>query len=182
MRFIVCDEPAQIREAQRLRFEVFCLEKSWVDSEACEDGIEADPSDPFAVHFLALDGDVPVGTSRCLLGWRQELPTAALLDLAPLGLEPTEIAEVSRLATKRDGRSRDLQIFLGLTTLMWEWGMQNSVKVWLAIADVPLYYMLTRLGLPVVAEGEPIEYLGSRCVPVAFDMPGTGPVLKAARH
>jgi len=178
MRFIVCNEPAQIREAQRLRFEVYCVEKSWVDPGACENGVEADPSDPHAVHFLALDGDMPVGTARGLLGWRQDLPAAACLDLAPLGLAPNEVAEVSRLATRRDMRSHDQRIFLGLTAVMWRWGMANSIKVWLAIADVPLYHMLTRAKLPVLMEGKPIDYLGSLCVPMAFDMAKTGPALQ----
>ena len=182
VRFIVCEEPEHIREAQRLRYEVFCVEKEWVDAEACEDGIETDPSDPAAVHFLALDGDVPVGTVRLLLGWRHELPATRFLDLSPLNLEPTQVAEVSRLATKRHGRSQDLRIFLGLNTVMWEWGTAHQVKVWLAIADMPLYHMLTRLGMPVVAEAQPVQYLGSLCVPVAFDMPGTGDVLRAVRQ
>lgn len=182
LQFIVCSEPDQIRAAQQLRFEVFCLEKAWVDSRSCEDGIETDSSDSVAIHFLALDDDMPVGTVRLLLGWRQPLPAAVHLDLDSLNIGPAEMVEVSRLATKRTGRSQNLRIFLGLTSLMWEWATQNSAKVWLAIADEPLYYLLTRLGLPVVAEGDPVEYLGSRCIPVAFDMPGTGLVLKSARR
>lgn len=182
MEFIVCDTPEQVREAQRLRYEVYCLEKSWVDEEVCEGGIETDASDPLATHFLAIDGDVVVGTVRLLLGWREELPGARYLDLAALGLGPEDTVEVSRLATRRNGRSQDLRIFLGLTKLMWGWATDHSAKAWLAIADVPLYHMLTRLGLPVLAESEPVDYLGSSCIPIAFDMPGTGPVLEGARR
>jgi N-acyl-L-homoserine lactone synthetase len=182
VEFIVCEQPEQVLQAQRLRYEVYCLEKSWVDQAECEGGIEADPSDALATHFLALDDGVVVGTVRLLLGWHEELPGAHYLDLAALGLEPSETVEVSRLATKRIGRSQDLRIFLGLTKLMWSWATDHSAMAWLAIADVPLYHMLTRLGLPVLAESEPVDYLGSTCIPIAFDMPGTGPVLHGARR
>ena len=56
--------------------------------------------------------------------------------------------------------------------------MARSVKIWLVIADVPFYHMLVRIGLPVIAQAEEVEHLGSLCVPAAFDMAGTGPVLK----
>ena len=182
VEFIVCETPEQIREAQSLRYEVYCLEKAWVGQEACEGGIESDASDAFATHFLAYDDGTVVGTVRLLLGWRESLPGARYLDLAGLGITPEETVEVSRLATRRHGRSQDLRIFLGLTKLMWSWATDHSAKAWLAIADVPLYHMLTRLGLPVLMEAEPVDYLGSRCVPIAFDMPGTGPVLNGARR
>jgi N-acyl-L-homoserine lactone synthetase len=168
--------------AQELRYDVYCLEKSWVEELSCVDGVESDQSDPLATHFLAIDDGVAVGTVRLLLGWRQELPGAQFFDLGALGLLPAELCEVSRLATRREGRSQDLKIFLGLTKLMWEWGTEHSgAKAWLAIADMPVYHMLTRLGLPVLAEAEPVEFMGSLCVPIAFDGPGTGPVLNGAR-
>jgi N-acyl-L-homoserine lactone synthetase len=182
VEFVVCESPEQVRQAQRLRYEVYCLEKSWVEAHECDDGIEADASDPLATHFLAIDDGIVVGTVRLLLGWREVLPGAKYLDLASLGLEPSQTVEVSRLATKRIGRSQDLRIFLGLTKLMWSWATEHSALAWLAIADVPLYHMLTRLGLPVLLESEPVDYLGSECIPIAFDMPGTGPVLNGARR
>ena len=182
MEFIVCEKQEHIRMAQELRYEVYCLEKSWVEDHTCEDGVERDQSDPLAIHFLALDDGIAVGTVRLLLGWCQELPGTRYLDIDGLGLKTTEICEVSRLATRRNGRSQDLRIFLGLTKRMWEWGTEHSATAWLAIADMPLYHMLTRLGLPVLGEAEPVEYLGSVCVPIAFDMPGTGLVLDSVRR
>jgi hypothetical protein len=32
--------------------------------------------------------------------------------------------------------------------------------------------------MPLIAKGKPVDYLGSKCVPIAFDMPKTGDVLK----
>jgi N-acyl-L-homoserine lactone synthetase len=166
--------------AQSLRYSVYCEEKGWIDPGRCANGIEVDEHDDLALHFLALEDDTPVGTCRLLLGNRQHLPAADYLDLESLGLDVKLVAEVSRLAAHRTKRSSDLRIFLGLTRLMWEWGTENSMVAWLAIADIPLFRLLERLKMPVIATAEHVDYLGSTCVPVAFDLEGTGVSLKVA--
>jgi N-acyl-L-homoserine lactone synthetase len=176
--FIVCETAASIAAAQRVRYEVYCTEKGWVESERCAEGIEVDANDERAVHFLALDDGVPVGTARFLLGDVCTLPASEYLSLSQFAAKPGQIVEVSRLAVGRHGRSQDLQVFVGLTLRMWEWAMDHSVLVWLAVADRPLYHLLVRIGLPVITQASPVEYMGSECVPVAFDMPKTGAVLK----
>lgn len=178
LEFIVCETPEQVKAAQQLRYEVFCLEKGWIDSNECAGDIETDALDEGAVHFLALDQGIPVGTTRYLLGDVCDLPAAQYLRLDQLGVEPREVVEASRLATRKQGRTQDMRLFVGLTTLMWVWAMKRGVKMWLVIADVPFYHMLVRIGLPLIVRGEEVEHLGSQCVPAAFDMAGTGPVLR----
>lgn len=180
LRFLICQEPEEVQMAQALRYSVYCEEKGWVDAERCPGGLEVDEYDQLALHFLALEGEVPVGTSRLLIGGRQHLPAADYLDLGLLGLEVSQLVEVSRLATRRTERSSDLRVFLGLTRLMWEWSMDHSMVAWLAIADIPLFRLLERLGMPVVGRAPYVEYLGSTCVPVAFDMERTGRALKVS--
>lgn len=180
LRFVICSTADEMGMAQSLRYSVYCEEKSWIDPECFPDGLEVDEYDDLAVHFLALEGDVPVGTCRLLLGDRQHLPAADYLDLTSLGLDLRKVAEVSRLATRRTERSSDLRVFLGLTRLMWEWGMDNSMVAWLAIADVPLFRLLERLGMPVLATAPHVDYLGSPCVPVAFDLHDTGAALRVS--
>ncbi len=178
MEFLVCDKPEQIRQVQALRFEVYCVEKGWVEAEECPNGLEVDEQDDLAVHFLALDEGKPIGTSRLLLGSKQPLPAAEYIDLSALGLPIDKVAEVSRLATVRLSRSQDLLVFFGLTKLMWEWGMERSMLAWLAIADLPLFSLLKRLGMPILAVAPETYYMGSACVPVAFDVPNTGAALQ----
>jgi len=178
LRFLVCRTPGQVRLAQALRYEVYCREKAWIQADTAEDEYEVDASDELAVHFLALDdAGTAMGTSRYLLGSAQELPACEHIDIQPLGLALERVTEVSRLATRRSDRSHDLRVFLGLTRLMWHWGMDHSISAWMAIADVPLYHLLTRLRIPVVALAPSVDYLGSECVPVAYDMRGTGAAL-----
>jgi len=175
---MVCKTARQLRLAQALRYEVFCAEKQWIDSGTCSDQTESDAYDDDAVHFLAVDADgTAIGTSRYLLGSCQSLPAARHIDIAKLGLDPARVTEVSRLATKPTKRSQDIAVFLGLTRLMWHWGMENAIQSWMAIADVPLYHMLSRLRIPELAVAPSVDYLGSECVPVAYDMRGTGAAL-----
>jgi N-acyl-L-homoserine lactone synthetase len=181
MECIICTDPEHVRMAQALRYSVYCVEKAWVDAAQCENELEEDEYDDLAIHFLAMEDGAPIGTSRLLLGTRQTLPAAEYFDLEVLGLDPERVAEVSRLATHATKRSSDLRVFMELTRAMWHWGMENSVSAWLAVADVPLYRLLQRLGMPTIAVAPSIEYLGSACVPVVFDVEATGAVLYRTR-
>jgi N-acyl-L-homoserine lactone synthetase len=179
MRFLVCEQPEQVRLAQALRYEVYCKEKGWVDPGACPEGLEADEHDLEAVHFLALDDEgAAAGTARLLLGSRQTLPAACHLELNKLGLDIRRVVEVSRLAARASRRSQDLRVFLGLTMSIWQWSMPRHIEAWLAIADLPLFNLLLRLEMPVLTVGREVKYMGSPCIPAAFDMPLSGPALE----
>ena len=184
MRPIVCETPEQIRMAQALRYEVFCLEKEWIEPSSCENGLEIDEYDEFAVHFLVLDDETgaALGTCRLLLGAYQTLPAAGFLDLAALGLQPTQACEVSRLASVRSARSRSLEVFLGLMEAMATWGEGSEIRVLLSVADVPLHRLMERIGMPFLEVGESVEYLGSECIPSVIDVAGTGALVARVRE
>ncbi len=184
MRPIVCETPEQVRMAQALRYDVFCLEKEWIDPASCDNGVEIDEYDELAVHFLVLedDSDAALGTCRLLLGSHLTLPAAGFLDLASLGLQPAQACEVSRLASVRSARSHSLEVFLGLMEAMATWGAGSDIKVLLSVADVPLHRLMSRIGMPFLAVGDPVEYLGSECIPSAIDVAGTGELMARVRE
>lgn len=178
MRLVVCETNEQLRQAQRLRYDVFCLEKGWIDAATCQGGIETDDYDDDAVHFLVFHDDgTLLGTSRLLQGSCQELPAARYIDLEALGLDPARVVEVSRMATKRSSRSESLLVFLAVTQVMWEWSMANNMQAWTSVADIPVFSLMKRVGMPIIAEGPRVDYLGSMCVPACVEMPRTGDVL-----
>jgi N-acyl-L-homoserine lactone synthetase len=178
VKLVVCETPDQIQDAQRLRYEVFCLEKGWVDAAAFEDGLETDELDDGAVHFLVLaDDDTPLGTSRLLLGASQRLPALGYLDIRPLGIDASTVVEVSRLAARRDSRAHGLAVFLAMTQVMWEWSMAHDMNAWVSVADVSVFALMKRVGMPILAKGHRTDYLGSTCIPSCVDMHGTGEVL-----
>jgi len=174
MDCIRCTKPDHIRMAKALRYSVYCEEKHWVDSALCADGIEEDELDEHAVHFLALDDGEPVGTARLLLGKHQRLPAADYIDLTAFGIDEVHVAEISRLAIRRHNRTSTLRVFLGLMQVMWAWGTDNSMLVALAVADAPLFAGLLRAQIPTIAVAPEVEFLGSSCVPVAFEVEALG--------
>lgn len=178
MQLVVCETEEQLRRAQELRYEVFCLEKGWIDAASCDGGVETDEFDADAVHFLVYhDNGELLGTSRLLRGECQELPAARYIDLATLGLDSSAVVEVSRMATKRTTRSQNLLVFLALTQAMWEWSMDHGMQAWLSVSDIPVHALMRRVGMPILAEGPHVDYLGSMCVPACVEMARTGDVL-----
>lgn len=178
MQLVVCETDEQLRQAMQLRYEVFCLEKGWIDAATCDGEIETDEYDADAVHFLAFHDDGRLlGTCRLLQGSCQELPAARYLDLEALGLDSALVVEVSRMATKRSSRTAGLLVMLGLTQVMLEWGVPRGIKAWVSVADAPLFTVMKRVGMPIIAEGSPVEYLGSTCIPACVDAPHTIDVL-----
>lgn len=184
MHPIVCETPEQIQMAQALRYKVFCLEKEWVDASSCENGLEVDEYDELAVHFLVFDeeSETAVGTSRLLLGSCQTLPAARFLDLAALGLRPAQTCEVSRLASLRSARARNFEVFLLLMHAMSMWVAGLDITAALSVADAPLHRMMTHIGMPFVAVGEPVEYLGSECIPSVIDVAGFSELVARLRQ
>lgn len=178
MQLVVCETDEQLRQAMQLRYEVFCLEKGWIDAATCDGEIETDEHDADAVHFLVLHDDGQLlGTSRLLLGRCQELPAQHYIDLDSLGLDPARVVEVSRMCTTRTSRSQSLLVFLAVTQVMWEWSMANGMQAWTSVADLPVFALMKRVGMPIIAEGPKVEYLGSMCVPACVEMAHTGDVL-----
>lgn len=178
MQLVVCETEDQLRQAQQLRYEVFCLEKGWIDSSMCDGDVETDELDADAVHFLVLHDDGSLlGTSRLLLGSCQPLPAARYIDLTALDLDPATVVEVSRMATKKATRSQSLLVFLALTQAMWEWSMDHGMRAWLSVSDIPVHALMKRVGMPILAEGPHVDYLGSMCVPACVEMEHTGDVL-----
>jgi N-acyl-L-homoserine lactone synthetase len=169
----VCASEEDLLTAQRIRYQVYCLEKGWIPPDACPDGLEWDKDDAQAVHFLATQNGRALGTSRLLVGGRQMLPGYNFIDVESLGLSPADVVEVSRVAVLRHGRSSDGRAFLALTRSMWQWSAVRSHAAWIAVTDEALFHRLEGLKMPFLHIGEPVWYLGSLCVPVAVDIPGT---------
>ncbi len=174
MQFLICHKPEEIRMAQRLRYEIFCAEKGWIDGASCPEGFDSDEHDEDALHIIALKDGVAVGTTRVLLGSKHVLPAMQFIDIAEMGLQAYEVVEISRLATLKGSRSQDLKVFLGMTHLAWEWCMAHDIKAWMAISDLPLHRLFERIRMPILKVATHVDFLGSMCVPAIFDVPATG--------
>ena len=116
----IAAEPAEIEEAQRLRFQVFNLELNKGLQSSYDRGLDVDEFDPFCDHLIVRDltsGDV-VGTYRLLRGSqaRQHIGfySEREFDLTRIHQLDGELLELGRSCARKDFRNR------ALIPLMWE--------------------------------------------------------------
>jgi len=178
-RYKIAKSKAEITASRELRFEVFCVEKGWIDPVHFPSGQEFDEFDDHSKHVIALNRDDEViGTSRVIMPSAMGLPIEKLLDKDQL--DPSQTVEVSRLAVREDARGNESVVFFGVTRLMWEYVSTQPINYWAASVDVHFYNRLKRLGMPFITVAEPRFYVGSQSVPFVADFHETKDVLFGA--
>lgn len=158
---------AALHAMQRLRYEVYCLERHFVDAARCTDGRESDEYDLHAIHFAAATnrGEV-VATLRLVLdsplGFPLERHAPRLLDDRPRR-ERSHTGEVSRLVIAPRYRIATIGeplILFGLFRHLYEESWRLGLDYLVAGMEGKLARLLRRLGFPFVPLGEPISYYG----------------------
>ena len=152
---------------QRLRYEVYCLERKFRDVSDCPDGLEQDEYDPHSIHVYATDdvGDV-VGTVRLVQDSALGLPIQQRhgeLSIPALDIPRSEWAEISRLILAKGYRQRTLDqplLLWGLFGRMFEESRQQGITYWIAAMEETLWRLLRRFGFPFTPIGDAIDYFG----------------------
>lgn len=171
-RFKICGTKEDIAASLHLRYQVFCLEKGWINPKRFSNAQEVDEFDKYAVHFIAVNEEGRViGTARLIMPSTLGLPIEKLIETKDLDV--TQAVEVSRLAVLKTERNNEKAVFFGLTRLMWDYVSTKPVTLWGATVDEPLYRLLKRIGMPFILVGEPIWYVGSQSVPIIADIAKT---------
>lgn len=175
-------------EVQRLRYEVYCEELSFLDPAKYPTRLECDEFDPHSVQFAAVNAEKQaVATLRLVrdspLGFPLE-GHAAALSPAFHALPRAQTVEISRLILARryrrranDGRygtggvdpdgSRAGEqrspyplILFGLFRMMFEESRNTGLTHWLAAMEPWLQRFLDRFGFTFTPVGSPVEYFG----------------------
>ena len=176
----LADTPALRREAFRLRYQVYCVEREY---EAGQDGQERDEYDDFARHAIVRcrqTGEV-MGTVRLVLpkspAGGDDFPIQHVCDLTLLsGLPKATIGEVSRFALPKDRGiciSADVRSLLRLALIqgaVWL-SAEAGHTHWLAVMEPTLLRLLRATGLHFVPVGPPVVYHGLRQPAVAELVP-----------
>lgn len=116
----ITTDQEEIREAQRLRFEVFNLEMNKGLKQSYERGLDVDGFDPFCDHLIVRDSasKAVVGTYRLLLASRAKehigFYSEGEFDLQKIKALDGELLELGRSCARKDFRDR------ALIPLMWE--------------------------------------------------------------
>lgn len=161
-------DAADVEAAGRLRFEIYCRRRGWVDAADHPDGIERDAYDERSTHVVAMQGGVAVGTVR-LVHAPGGFPIEQAFERPPLdvlGLDAWDarIAEVSRLAVL--GREAPHVLFAALVQVLYHHSLANGVSVWLTATDANARRIaIEKLGIVAGQYAEARHYCGSVTVP-----------------
>ena len=116
----ITTDQSDIRDAQRLRFQVFNLEMNKGLKASYERGLDVDDFDPFCDHLIVRDlpSKEVVGTYRLLLGSQARkhigFYSEGEFDLGKIKQLGGELLELGRSCARKDFRDR------ALIPLMWE--------------------------------------------------------------
>jgi N-acyl-L-homoserine lactone synthetase len=156
---------------QRLRYEVYCLERKFRDAAEYPDGLERDEYDTHSTHICATDSSgAVVGTVRLVHHSPLGLPVqhhGAALAVSAEELERRKTAEVSRLILAKEYRRHTLDqplLLWGLFARAYEESCRLGIGYWVAAMEEGLWRLLRRFGFPVDPIGDAIDYFG-RVIP-----------------
>ena len=147
-----------------LLYEVYVEEKKWIDPSTLSGTHEADDLDKQSTLMVAYDlvGD-PIACLRVIHQGLLPLP----VERPPFNIKISRdrpCAEISRLAVRREHRGNEL-LLAGLFRQATQIIADSSVEDVYALVERPLFVLLTYMGFPFVALGDPVEYFGGYVMP-----------------
>ena len=199
------DTPEYILQAQRIRYQVYCVENPLEKTLNNSEGVETDEFDAHAVHSLliARETGAALGTVRLImplpLAPDRSFAVQRLLDAASLkillSLPVGSLAEVSRFSISRhfrrlmtyspesDADAVSLSnsgplLRLGLIQGLVRMSMQHEITHWCALMEPTLLRMLAAMAIRFRPIGPMVEFRGWRqpCYINVYDM------LEVVRH
>ena len=188
-----------LTESFRLRYQVYCVERQFLQAADYPRGLEFDQFDEASVHVGAVDGDGRLaGTARVVLPVNGTLPTLTHCTSSPLP-EPLwgrtqRWVEVSRLSVSRSyGRTNHHagmrgqgvhdrgDILLAVSKAVYLASKRLDATHWLVSIERSLARLLTRNGFPFHQLGPQFDYLGA-VAPYSMDLSVFEGIARSGRY
>ena len=149
-RQIANDE--ELRELQKLRYEVYCLAKRFLPATDYPDQLETDEFDAHSIHFIAIDTDKRpfkiLGTLRLILDSEHRFPVENHFRLFQTIRERNRTVELSRLIiTPQSRKGLTVPILMGLSREAYRYCLAKNIEHCYAVLEAPFLHILGRLGL-----------------------------------
>jgi N-acyl amino acid synthase of PEP-CTERM/exosortase system len=179
----IAENPEDLKQVHRLRYQVYCVENPFEDPSDHPDGFEADDHDDHSVHALLRHKatGMPIGAVRLILprlGMLQHSFPMQQICEHPTLSDPTKIplrrtAEVSRFCLSKSARrylgdqfANDKELVpyftLGLIRGLVQLSAENGIRHWCIVVEPALLRFLKRLGLNFETIGPLVDYHGMR--------------------
>jgi N-acyl-L-homoserine lactone synthetase len=163
------DDPLLMEQSYRLRYQVYCLERNFLNASNYPDQLECDEFDRFSLHAGVLGHDHRlVGTLRLVKVSIDDLPLfrhCTIFDEYKNRLrgDRVRLAEVSRLCMSRecrDDQAGNSRVGLTLFRATYQTAKRNQLTHWLAAMEPSLHRLLAAVGVPFRIAGPPTDYFG----------------------
>ena len=150
----------------KLRYDIYCEEKKWLDSSNYLRCIENDKYDDSSLHFGAFDiNNVLVGSVRLILPKNgMAIPIEKAFGFYPDCNQKK--VEISRLVIPKDRRG--FNILGGLLREIYNWGITNDITHAYAIVENDLLKYINRKGYPFKPITEGKDYFGAYTIPICL--------------
>jgi N-acyl-L-homoserine lactone synthetase len=166
----ISDDPALLEQSYRLRYQVYCVERKYLNAGDYPDGRETDDFDKDSVHVGAIDSCGQLaGTARLIKPNPRGFPMfqhcAFFPEMRTLDQPDTVAVEVSRVsisrhcARLRDRRNRK-EPFLTLVKSIMQGAKRAGATHLVGATDAAFHRWLVHNGLPYRVAGPEVDYYG----------------------
>lgn len=149
--------PEQKDEVYLIRYQVYCLEKRWLNEADYPNERETDIFDPVSVHFLArTEEGRAIGTVRLIMPSATGFPMERSFGMR--AIPPQSATEASRLAVL--AKERGTKAAMGLYATAYDYAAAKGMTYIYAVVEKKLLHTLQRVGYPFEELSDPKLYFG----------------------
>src|SRR5262245_41738253 len=162
-------DPHLMDESHRLRYQVYCVERRFLDPDDYPDEREYDEFDRHSLHLGVIDGEgMLLATARLVKVSLIGLPLFRHCQIYPreseLFQETTHVAEISRLCVSRTVRRRHIghtSVAISLYRAIYQASKRHGFTHWLVATEPSLQRLLASLKVPFREVGPTTDYYGA---------------------
>ncbi len=162
-------DPRLMDESHQLRYQVYCVERRFLNPDDYPDRRERDEFDRHSLHLgvLSPDGGALLASARLVKVNMIGLPLFRHCSIYPreheLFQESTRVAEISRLCVSRSLRKRHIgaaSVAISLYRAIYQASKRNGFTHWLVATEPSLQRLLSSLKVPFREIGPRTDYYG----------------------
>jgi N-acyl-L-homoserine lactone synthetase len=161
-------DPQLMEESHRLRYQVYCIERGFLNPDDYPDHCEIDEFDRHSLHLGVTDGvGTLLATARLVKANVAGFPLFRHCQIyrgeSELYQETIRLAEISRLCISRALRRRRIgstSVAIQLYRAIYQASKRNGFTHWLVATEPSLQRLLASLRVPFRAVGPVTDYYG----------------------
>lgn len=168
LAFKIVNDPQEMEEIYRLRYEIFCEEMRVCDKKDFPDKKESDEYDNRSAHFIITHQQNEIVAYSRLILPPKPLPIYKYNCLPDHLFDNKTAAEVSRGFVAQKWRNSNI-IWLGWAGV-YKYCQQNNIKSLLSFSNLMMYKGLKKRNISLHYVGKPITFQGYETYPFIIEV------------